>query len=132
MRYQAWFGSYAAQRYDTVASSFARICHILANHEISFDCRGESNTCTDAGAYTSADSPDTISLCEGYWLLPPDGTRSQASIIIHEVSHFADVADTDDYAYWYNDCRNLASIDPDKAVKNADSYEYYAVNMPRR
>ncbi len=54
---------------------------------------------------------------------PLIGEDSQAGTIVHEVSHL--VAGTHDYAYGAVNCAALASNHPEKAIKNADSYEYF-------
>jgi peptidyl-Lys metalloendopeptidase len=46
------------------------------------------------------------------------------------MSHFNVVAGTDDVVYGQSAARNLADTDPDAAITNADSHEYFAENTP--
>lgn len=49
---------------------------------------------------------------------------------MHESSHFLRNGGTKDYAYGHNDAMSLARNNPDEAVANADSHEYFAENNP--
>ena len=46
-------------------------------------------------------------------------------------SHFSDVAKTDGIAYGVNACKSLAKKSPNKAIKNADSHEYFSEHNPK-
>lgn len=46
------------------------------------------------------------------------------------MSHFDVVAGTDDVVYGQTGSKNLAISDPDAAIRNADSHEYFAENTP--
>jgi peptidyl-Lys metalloendopeptidase len=46
------------------------------------------------------------------------------------MSHFDIVAGTDDVVYGKTGAMNLASSDPNLAITNADSHEYFAENTP--
>ena len=58
------------------------------------------------------------------------GTDSKGGTLIHEMSHFNAVAGTDDVVYGQSGAQNLANSDPDSAITNADSHEYFAENTP--
>jgi peptidyl-Lys metalloendopeptidase len=58
------------------------------------------------------------------------GTDSRAGTLIHEMSHFDVVTDTDDWAYGQAACKRLAKRSPTRALDNADSHEYFAENTP--
>jgi hypothetical protein len=60
----------------------------------------------------------------------PSGTDSKAGTLIHEMSHFDVVAATDDVVYGQAGARLLADTNPDAAITNADSHEYFAENTP--
>ena len=47
-----------------------------------------------------------------------------------QASHFTANGGTQDYAYGQSACKSLAQSDPDRAVMNADSHEYFAENNP--
>ena len=55
---------------------------------------------------------------------------TQGGTLVHESSHFIQNAGTDDHVYGQDDCKSLAQNDPDTAVDNADSHEYFAENDP--
>jgi peptidyl-Lys metalloendopeptidase len=46
------------------------------------------------------------------------------------MSHFNVVAGTDDWAYGQSAASSLAISDPNKAIDNADSHEYFGENTP--
>jgi len=123
-RYTTWFGAYTSQRYDTVMANFETIDDALTDESIVIDC-----SCTSGiYAYVYSNQPYKIYMCNAFWNADDIGTDSRAGTIIHEVSHFSVVADTDDHAYGHSSAQSLADNDPDDAIANADSYEYFAEN----
>ena len=126
-RYTTWFGVFSSTRYNTVKSHFTAISNAMDNAGVHFDC-----TCTQTNvyAYVYPNQPYKIYLCGAFWAAPLTGTDSKAGTLIHEMSHFNVVADTDDYAYGQTAARNLASSNPDQAIRNADNHEYFAENTP--
>ncbi|KAB5588437.1 Peptidyl-Lys metalloendopeptidase [Ceratobasidium theobromae] len=60
------------------------------------------------------------------------GTDSKAGTIVHEQTHFDEYGGTRDHAYGQHGCQELAQKDPNTAVMNADSHEYFAENNPFR
>jgi peptidyl-Lys metalloendopeptidase len=126
-RYVTWFGTYLLSRYNTVKSHFANINNAMANASVNFNC-----TCNDPNvyAYVFRNQPYKIYLCGAFWGAPATGTDSKAGTLVHEMSHFIVVADTDDWVYGQTAARNLAINDPAKAVTNADNHEYFAENTP--
>jgi peptidyl-Lys metalloendopeptidase len=126
-RYTTWFGVFSSTRYNTVKSNFTAISNAMDNASVGFDC-----TCTQTNvyAYVYPNQPYNIYLCGAFWAAPLTGTDSKAGTLIHEMSHFNVVAGTDDLAYGQTAARNLAINNPDGAVRNADSHEYFAENTP--
>jgi peptidyl-Lys metalloendopeptidase len=125
-RYTKWFGSYSASRLATATSNFDKIVSALQNQQITFHCDCNSNDF----AYVYPNNPYHVWLCNDFWNAAPTGTDSRSGTIVHEMSHFYVVAGTKDYVYGQTKCKSLAVSDPDKAVKNADSNEYFAENDP--
>ncbi|KAG5646342.1 hypothetical protein DXG03_003665 [Asterophora parasitica] len=125
-RYTTWFGAYTDARHTTVTSHFSKIS---GNNLSSFkyDC-----TCTDSGtyAYVYPGTFGTIYLCGAFWNAPNTGTDSKAGTIIHESSHFTVNGGTNDVTYGQSSCKSLAISNPNSAVTNADSHEYFAENNP--
>jgi peptidyl-Lys metalloendopeptidase len=125
-RYTTWFGTYSSSNYNTVKSNFVAIGDALNNKPLVFDC----STCTqNAYAYVYPSQPYKVYLCGAYWKAPTSGTDSKGGTTIHEVSHFNVVAGTDDLAYGQTACKRLAG-NPKRAIKNADSHEYFGENTP--
>ena len=125
-RYQSWFGAYTSDRYQTALTTFSSISSTLTNQTIEFDC-----SCSDDYfAWVSPNQPYTIHICNAFWQADMTGTDSQAGTIIHELSHFTVVADTDDHVYGQTGAYNLARTTPDYALDNADNNEYFAEGEP--
>jgi peptidyl-Lys metalloendopeptidase len=126
LRYLEWFGLYSASRYSKVNDNFSEIAAAFREAGILFDCKCKQNYY----AYVYPNQPYNIYLCKVFWQAPPTGTDSRAGTLIHEMSHFDVVAGTDDVVYGQSGARTLADSDPDRAITNADSHEYFAENTP--
>jgi len=126
-RYTTWFGTYTSARDTTVTNHFSAISSAMDNAAVTFDCKCNKR---NVYAYVYANQPYTIYLCGVFWDAPATGTDSKAGTLIHEMSHFTVVAGTDDWAYGQTNAKNLAISDPNKAIDNADSHEYFAENTP--
>jgi peptidyl-Lys metalloendopeptidase len=118
-----WFGTYDTDRYNTVVSRFAAIRSSLDSRSIDFLC-----DCNVAGAFAFVriSEPFKIHLCPAFWSSPPLGFSSRAGTVLHEMSHFLQVAATDDIANTIPDSEALARNNPALAIRNADSYTFYA------
>lgn len=125
-RYVEWFGAPNTDRHNIIKNNFSTILNALDTQNIAFNCGCDDN----AYAYVYPTKHYEIYLCNAFWGASLTGTDSQAGTIIHETSHFVVVADTDDHVYGQPGARDLADSDPDKAVNNADSHEYFAENTP--
>lgn len=125
-RYLEWFGVFSSARYTTVKNHFSAISTAMNSAGVTFDCKCKQNYY----AYVYSNQPYTIYLCRVFWTAPLTGTDSKAGTLIHEMSHFDVVAGTDDVAYGQSAARNLADNDPNLAITNADSHEYFAENTP--
>jgi peptidyl-Lys metalloendopeptidase len=120
--YKTWFGAYTSSRYSTVQSHYNNITSAFVNQRFTFYC-----DCTDSSyAYVFANQPYRVHLCNAFWNAPMTGIDSKAGTLVHETSHFTVVAGTQDYAYGTTACKNLAISNPDRAINNADSHEYFA------
>jgi len=125
-RYTTWFGTYDASRYSTVKAHYVKIDEALRVKPVTFNC-----ACTDSAyAYVYKNQPYNIHVCNAFWSAPATGTDSKAGTIIHELSHFTIVADTDDHAYGQTNAKKLARTKPARAIDNADSHEYFSENTP--
>ena len=125
-RYESWFGTVTSSRATTVDSNFAAINNAMENEDITVDCKCKQNYY----AYVYPTEPYKIYVCRAFWSAPLTGTDSKAGTMVHEMSHFNVVANTDDVVYGQTGARNLAISNPDDAIQNADSHEYFAENTP--
>jgi len=125
-RYVKWFGTVTAARWSTAKTHYANIKDALVNKPLTLDC-----SCTQSYyAYVYPTQPYKIYLCNAFWSAPATGTDSKAGTLIHEMSHFAVVAGTQDNAYGQSAAAALAVSNPTNALNNADSHEYFAENNP--
>ena len=126
-RYARWFGAHSPARYATVANGFDAILDSLSGATLNYDC-----TCAEANtfAYVYPFQLHDVYLCPLFFEADLLGTDSRAGTIVHELSHFRALVGTDDHRYGTSAVAALATDDPDLAVDNADSYEYFAENTP--
>ena len=75
-----------------------------------------------------------INLCPGFWQedFPFTGHLSRAGVLIHEASHFLDVAGTKDHSYEYTDSHQFAVTNPEIAVNNANNFKFFSENVEGR
>ena len=124
-RYTRWFGAYTPRRYERVIDNFEGIFGALVNETLTYDC-----SCDDSSfAFVYPRRPYDIYLCRAFFAADLLGTDSRAGTLVHELSHFEVVARTDDFAYG-SSTLTLANENPDRAIMNADSHEYFAENTP--
>lgn len=121
-RYDEWFGLYNESNYSTVSTHFVAIENAFTTQTVSFHCDCESSSF----AYVFPTKPYEIHLCKAFWNAAMTGTDSKGGTLIHEMSHFDVVANTDDVVYGQTSCRVLAETQPSNAIRNADSHEYFA------
>ncbi len=127
-RYTNWFGPLDDVRAATVGRHFDAIRDAFATRPITVDC-----ACTlSSYAYVYPNQPYTIHVCKAFWTAPLTGTDSRSGTLVHEMSHFTVVAGTDDWAYGQVAAGALANSNPDRAIGNADSHEYFGENTPYR
>ncbi|WP_063796492.1 M35 family metallo-endopeptidase [Chondromyces crocatus] len=126
-RYKTWFGTYTTARWATAQKQFLAIRDAFVGQDVTVDC-----SCTDSGvyAYVYPREPYNIYVCGAFWSAPMTGTDSKGGTLVHEMSHFAVVAETDDHAYGHTAAKNLAKSSPTKALNNADNHEFFAENTP--
>ncbi|KAG8794180.1 hypothetical protein FRC12_000279 [Ceratobasidium sp. 428] len=124
-RYTTWFGAFTTSCFNAVKSHYLLIGTDPTS--TTYDC-----TNNDPGlyAYVYANQPGYVYLCGAFWNAPNTGTDSKAGTIVHEQSHFTVNGGTADNVYGQSGCKDLAKSNPDKAVMNADSHEYFAENNP--
>jgi len=134
--YVEWFGTYSTANWNEIKADFLAMTPILRADSTSYDC----STCITNPRYSTLyayvypvdTATHTIYLCGSFWNAPngPYQTDSKAGTIVHELSHFNDIAATLDNAYGQTACRSLAISNPTQAVNNADSHEYLVEAHP--
>lgn len=139
--YQRWFGSYSKLNAEKVRASLKSVVTALQSGAVTAQCeRVATGGCeADEYAWVYTDEPYLIHICPSYFTLPSlanlrPGTRAsnngtREGTIIHEVSHFLVVAETDDHCYSRSECSRMAQRDAARAIENADSYQYYAEDI---
>ena len=125
-RYTKWFGTVTSTRQSTVKSHFTAIKDAFYNKSVVVDCGCNQNYY----AYVYPTQPYRIYVCKAFWSAPMTGTDSKGGTLVHEMSHFNVVAGTDDHVYGQSGAASLAISDPDLAIDNADSHEYFGENTP--
>jgi len=89
-------------------------------------------------AYVHKEDDSTIYLDERFWDAKRDGDDRQGGVVVHEATHFASGADTEDQLNHFDDKKAygqarrevLANEDPGRARANGDSVEYFVENVP--
>ena len=127
-RYTTWMGAYISARYNTVTGNFVKIDSAMdqSGGQIKINCGCSQNYY----AYVYPTREYEIFVCKAFWTANTTGTDSKAGTLIHEMSHFNVVAATDDVVYGQTGAKSLAISNPDRAIQNADSHEYFAENTP--
>jgi hypothetical protein len=119
--YKQWFGIFSHNNFSIVESNFSSIVNGMQNTQFTYVLDG--NECEDDDYGYTVTGSSTIWLCAAFWTAGSNGLNSQAGTIVHEHSHAS--AYTEDIAYNLTSCKSLAMKSPHKAIRNADSYEYY-------
>ncbi|CAE6442446.1 hypothetical protein ACGC1H_007542 [Rhizoctonia solani] len=125
-RYTTWFGALADNRTEIVKGHFTNLTDKI--DQFQFDCSCDK---PDTFAYVYPTRFPTVYLCGAFWKAPTNGTDSKGGTIVHEGTHFVNIGGTNDYVYGQNGAKSLASKNPDQAIMNADSHEYFVENNPQ-
>jgi peptidyl-Lys metalloendopeptidase len=139
--YARWFGEWSGPRAEAVRANLKAVHGALAADDLVAVCLGPAAVdCKDGTyAYVLYDRPMAVNLCPSFFAMPTmrdaqagrgdqaNGTRE--GTIIHELSHFPDVAGTEDHCYSRAVCAELAGADPVRAIGNADSHQYFAEDV---
>ncbi|WP_323382870.1 M35 family metallo-endopeptidase [Myxococcus dinghuensis] len=125
-RFSTWFGTINTTNVNLIKTHYAAIKTAFDTKSVIVDC-----ACSDSAyAYVYKNQPYRIYVCNAFWSAPMSGTDSKGGTLVHEMSHFTVVADTDDWAYGQSACKSLTSSNQTRARDNADSHEYFAENTP--
>jgi peptidyl-Lys metalloendopeptidase len=139
--YRRWFGTYSTTNAEKVRASLKSMVTAIRTGAVTIQCNQIRDDGCGAGeyAFVYADVPYLVHLCPPFFTLPhlealqpgmrrsENGTRE--GTIVHELSHFLRVAGTEDHCYSRGICADMARSDPDLAVENADSYQYFTEDV---
>ena len=123
--YKTWFGTYTTARAKKVKTVCRKCKKGLTSKAVTYVIN-PSNCQSNWNAYTRKGSTK-VYLCPAYnnyqVYCKRSGSATKESILAHEWSHA--FGRTDDNAYGATANKNLAKNNPNKAVNNADTYEYW-------
>jgi Lysine-specific metallo-endopeptidase len=122
--YERWFGKIDARRARLVRDTFAAIASNLGG-TLHFHCDAEKNVY----AYVRSCGRKEIYLGKLFWSRAGGtGIDSRAGVILHEVAHDASSL-VGDHSYGVAGAEDLAMQNPERAVRSADNYEYFAESL---
>lgn len=139
--YERWFGNYNAKSAEHVRRNLKAIVKTLRTQSVTAHCRnlGEDLCDGETYAFVDKDRPYKINLCPNFFEMETmkqltletatDGNGTRAGTLVHEISHFAVVADTRDICYSRRDCSDMALFEPQESLINADSYQYFVEDV---
>ena len=125
--FEKWFGRSDDEAKETILKRIRKALKVckklrIANFNVIVDEKDRRENC--ATAY-SKDKFYKFFLGDPFWELGTTGKRSQAGVLLHELSHFKKIGNTLDNAYKEEPCLRLAKVDRDAALRNADSFEFF-------
>lgn len=139
--FETWFGKYSPAAAEDVRRNLKAVVTAIRTGQVTTRCENISprGCAQDIYAYVYDDQPYVVHICPPFFSLPnmarlrPGQLNSnfgtRAGTIIHEISHFRIVADTEDNCYARDECAALAQVDQQGALNNADSYQYFAEDV---
>jgi len=139
--FERWFGKYSPASGEIVRANLKSIASGLRTGAVTARCARVSPQDCEVGtyAYVYGDEAYHINICPAFFrqplmsILRPGTERSdngsKAGTIVHEISHFAVVASTEDHCYSRSLCQDMAERSPARALENADSYQYYVEDV---
>jgi peptidyl-Lys metalloendopeptidase len=131
--YVTWFGTRTELRWGKIKNNTKSITDLLQSGNFLHYCNPQGCSPNTYAYVYPRDPTHTIYLCGAFWSAP-DGIHQEDSkpgTLVHEASHFVDIAATDDIVYGSNGCRRLAKTNPNQAIINADSHEYFVEFDPK-
>jgi hypothetical protein len=127
--YKRWFDQgysrasvLSRKRLQAVRRGWIKLHSVMQSKKIVVDC-STINEPKFAHVFID-DQAYKIFLGRDFWSASNSGRDSKPGVIVHELSH--EELYTDDHAYGEKDAETLAIHEPDKAINNADNWEYFA------
>lgn len=130
--FQRWFGTQDSEARDRIRWQLRMSREVLGRVHFA---NSKFDNPREFAHVLHGDPSHTVRLGPQFAAAPRTGEDSKAGTLLHETSHFDDVGhDLDqvlnngDSAYGHHNCERLAAENPDHALHNADSYEYFIEN----
>jgi hypothetical protein len=120
--YVRWFGPLSQDRFSQAQANLQAVIRDFQQQAFNYDLQG--NDCQPNQFAVSQFQHRTISICKPFWSLVAAGINSQSSRVFHEHCHTS--FSSTDFADSIPECEDLARTDPGDALRNAQSYEYFA------
>jgi len=120
-RYVTWFGVRTDARYQQTTRNFNALQGEFNRGNYRIWCNPTNCPANTYAFVYPTDRTHVVYLCSVFWRIPAE----RAETLVHELSHFTDVASTQDFAYGQANCKNLARTNPANAVRNADNVCYF-------
>ena len=139
--FEQWFGPYTRRNAEDVRTTLKSVLTSIKTGAVHTRCETLSDETCAAGAYAFVfpTMPYLVHICPRFFELPTvtalelgrahSEYGSRGGTFIHELSHFTIAADTEDHCYGRAVCSDMAQDVPRLAVKNADSYQYFAEDV---
>lgn len=122
-----WFGLVTKRKRDIILKRIRKaleVCKDLRVSNFELDIESEDENLIGY-VYSIKGCRPKIYVGVKFWKIENDSEKSRAGVIIHELSHLKDVGKTNDTTYGRNDSLTLATIYPNEALYNADSFEFF-------
>lgn len=139
--FETWFGKYSTANAETVRRNLKNVVKAIRTGSVTTICAEVSPAECEISmyAYVYDDEPYRVYICPEFFSLPnmarlrpgqlSSNFGTRAGTIVHEISHFNVVANTDDNCYARDVCSDMAQTDPNSALQNADSYQYFSEDV---
>ncbi|KXN83047.1 Peptidyl-Lys metalloendopeptidase [Leucoagaricus sp. SymC.cos] len=129
-RYTTWFGEYTAARHDYVLNTYFKLAMNKFYTSFSYYC---TCTSTTGRLYVDPKSYGIIYICPNSGFFNSrisNGSYTQAGSLIWAASQFVDNGGAQQHSSAVADTKSLAISDPEKAIRNAISYDFFVENTP--
>jgi len=125
--FEKWFGMVTKRKRDIILKRVRKtleVCKDLRASDFELDIKSEDKKLIGY-VYKIKGSRPKIYLGIRFWEIGNDSEKSRGGVVIHELSHLKDIGKTEDTTYGRNDSLKLATLYPDEALYNADSFEFF-------
>ena len=139
--YETWFGKYTDANAEVVRRNLKGVVKAIRSGQVTTICASVSPAECDADmyAYVYDNEPYRVYICPEFFSLPnmarlrpgqlASNFGTRAGTIIHEITHFNTVGNTEDNCYARDVCSEMAQTNTVAAIENADSYQYFAEDV---